>query len=478
MDDYEHTNAQEWDLNKGCGRPRPKSEGSWEVVRGSKKKQQQQTPQHPPFTTPPSVENVAPRNQQTGPPHPTQTQTPPKLGNQRQQQRPLRESVASPPPKHFNRQVQGHRSGTQPSGSERQSQVVRQQQSRRPPQRLTEGRGNIGERLWRKHEEPHARVRIPIELATHMDKGHHRIAQHHGTFVYHEEEPGGNASRTFGIWGDPQAVAATVEDITSWIEGRDSSQKSKRAGCFAKIASLTPKQRNHAEKEWEREVRKHRFRQSPSLGQGFEAILSFHWPVKDYRPEEILGLSYEALDPIRMEFKCYVLFDKDQGQFQVMGRSAAVLGALTRLRGTCFQIAASQIASVQRYLLHPAVASSPPRRVLLTEYELPRILQGKDERKVKVGQSPRADDVSSDNSDGGQHTTTSEEATRSSILKMLPKLHYFHGSLHKRIRLGTFLVGQIKRSEDNRYDLDEYQSMIKASQFTGRVTQEYVLASY
>lgn len=72
--------------------------------------------------------------------------------------------------------------------------------------------------------------------------------------------------------------------------------------------------------------------------------------MKDYPPQEILGTHYEALDPIRMDCSCYVVWKNNA--FQVMGKSLdRVKAALLRLRQTIFQITAKQLPLVRMYVV-------------------------------------------------------------------------------------------------------------------------------
>jgi hypothetical protein len=332
----------------------------------------------------------------------------------------------------------------------------------------------MGEQLWRNRQEAQGRVRIPVDLAVH-DRGHEEIARHHGTFVFNNDKQRGSASKEFGIWGEPKAVAATIQGISAWIEDFRSPGKANYKEKFAKVCSLTPVQRIRAEKEWEREVKRHLYRQFPPPCKAFEAIGSFHWPVKDYRPEEILGSSYEALDPIRMESKCYVVFDKGQGLFQIMGRADAVKAGLMRLRGTCFQIAARQIPPIERYLLSNGETTSSFKYVVLTDYERLHVISGERSGQIKVGHSPRLDNPDFNGSDKFLPSSSITEGLRRTILLTLRKLHYYRGSIQMRIRLGTFLATQYMKTDSGLYPIQHYKAMIKESAFRGEVTQEYVL---
>ena len=494
-EDYERTNAREWDLHQGGGRLQQKSEDSWQVVGEFSKKQQKQ-PQRPASATPPSYQNIQrqgidqrrqaasqPKSQgfkdflalcspQPTPQREGQTQPLSGLGNQRQQQEPAKRPVTHSQ-NNFSQQDQEHQPRKQQFSSEWPKQEARQQQAgtRRRAPRIAQGSDNMGERLWRNRQEAHGHVPIPVDLFLN-DSGHEEIMRHHGTFVYNDDKQRGNGVATFGIWGEQKAVAATIQDINAWIEDFRASGKANKTEKFAKICSLTPVLRTRAEKEWEREVKRHLYRQFPPPSKAFEAIATFHWPVKDYRPEEILGSSYEALDPIRMESKCYVVFDKEQGLFQIMGRADAVQAGLMRLKGTCFQIAARQIPPVERYLLSNGETTSSFKHVVLADYERLQVISGERSGQVKVAHSPRLDNPDSNGSDKFLPNSFITEYLRRTILFTLRNLHYYHGSIQMRIRLGTFLATQYRKTDSGVYPIDDYKGMIRESAFHGEVTQE------
>ena len=317
MEDYEKTNAREWDLD---GDERPKqavSTSNWQVV-----------------------------------------------GNSRQpESRPQRSS-----PQEW-KATQG---------------AVQTKKPKRPPSNLATDTDNEGLQAWRTHEDPREVIRIPDELVL-QDKSHTEIARHHRAFVFTESRKGIAGSMTFGIWGGPQAVASTKEAINEWISDFRSSRKSEKSSKFAKVVSLTPVLRERAEKAWKKEVKKAKFRQYPPPHQPFGAIGSFHWPVQEYRPDEILGTNYEALDPIRMDCSCYVLFVKDRSIFQVMGKGGDVQKGLLRLRGTCFQIAARQITPLRSYLLHWPNVSHLPGHVRLESYEHTKLITDDATAEPKIG---------------------------------------------------------------------------------------------
>ena len=345
---------------------------------------------------------------------------------------------------------------------------------RRPPPNLVIDANNEAQLSWRRYEPPKDSIRIPGDLVL-QDRTHETIAQYNGTFIFGEDPKSSSGSMTFGIWGDDKGVAATKRSINSWIEHSLPSKKSSPSTKFAKVISLTPVLREREEKRWKKEVTRQRFRQYPPPGKGFGAIGSFHWPVDEFRPEEILGKSCEALDPIRMDCKCYVVFVKDRSIFQVMGKAEAVKEGLLRIRKTGFQIAARQIPPVRTYLLHWPLASTIPSHVALQPYRHMASISEDQTAKAEQSKSPIGEGMHEDESRLEKQTELSEQTVLSSMLLTLRKLHYYRGNIQMRIRLGKFLAKVYIPPEDGVYTLENYEKMTKMSQFTGEVTQEYVM---
>lgn len=350
---------------------------------------------------------------------------------------------------------------------------------RLPPPRLTALDDNAAQAAWRAHAEPVDQIRIPVGLILPADKGqrryrHEEIAHHHGTFILGKHEQGHGGNKTCGIWGEPGAVARTKDAIRKWVEDETSGRNSERSASFTKVVSLTPANMEKAEKRWAKEVTKQRYRQDPAPNARFGAVGSFHWPVDDCKPEEVLGGSSEALDPIRMDCSCYIGFNSMLGVFRVMGKASAVQLGLQRLRQTCFQISAKHVAPVRLYLLWWP-QSFVPLYVYLQDYERPAITSPQDVKRAKPGYSPRGEDDMEDEERSkcaASDTKTNTERVRSLILNMLTKLHYYHGSIQMRIRFGTFIFRQFKAPKDDLYDLKEYESMTRESQFQADVTRE------
>lgn len=208
------------------------------------------------------------------------------------------------------------------------------------------------------------------------------------------------------------------------------------------------------------------------------SIGTFHWPSNEYRPDEVLGINSEALDPIRMRTECFIVWSRDHSAFKIFGSIAGVMKALSQLRVTMFQVASRNICPVRKYLSH--WRNSEPGQFVHAdeEHENPQLLVPADEPPVPASKTPRADgDLTHDSAlaANGRLTTHSLEDVKSTLATALCKIHYLRGHIAFRIRLGIFVLTSWKGlPAGESWELAEYEEMTLMSQFRGRVTEEFV----
>lgn len=454
MDDYEKTNAREWDLNlKGKQKSQKHGENSAKaqaISRGT---------------------HVA--AQQIARPGPST-------------QRSIQQTQPAYPPTRRTRHAatHGHRPAHQIESAWLIAEgVKRQEQIQREPQPLLIDVGDTAvtaaENAWRKHQRPAASIDVPEELVW-RDQQHEIIAKQYGTFVFSDDRNKGGMIR-LNVWGEPKAVNATTQAIHDWKTREMASKRVLGTMHFSKQKSLLPQQRKGEEKKWHREVMRQRFRRAPPLGTQFGAIGFFHWPVKELQPHELLGNSYEAFDPIRMECSSYVVFDQTLPGFQVMGEATAVKDALLRIRKACFQITARQVAPVRKYFIHVSETESGiPTHVTLEQYERIRRIAARDTTVTQdhPGYSPKGqveiDLEPEEDQQNHEKSTRDAKIAGKAIMRTIAKLHYYRGHLKFRVRLGTFLATHYRATADGRYTVDDFRDMLQQSQFVGEVTPELV----
>jgi hypothetical protein len=452
MDDYEKTNAKEWDLN----------------LKGKQKNQKHGDNSGKPFASSRSTHAITQQDAQPGP----------------STQPTIQRNQLARQPTHRTRHAAAY--GRRPAHQIESAWLIaegvkRQEQAHRGPQPLLIDVGDTAvtaaENAWRNHERPAASIAVPEELVW-RDQEHEVIAKRYGTFVFGDDRNRGGIIQ-LDIWGEPKAVDATLQAIRAWTARELPSKRSLGTMPFSTQKSLLPQQRKSEEKKWHREVMRQRFRRAPPLGTQFGAIGFFHWPVKEFQPHELLGTSYEAFDPIRMECSSYVVFDPTLPGFQVMGETTAVKDALLRIRKACFQITARQVAPVRKYFLHLSETEGDiPTHVTLEQYERIKRIAA---RNITVPQdhpgcSPKGQaETDLELEEERQiHERSKRDAkiAGKAIMRMIAKLHYYRGHLKFRIRLGTFLATHYRATEDGRYTVDDFRDMLQQSQFVGEVTPE------
>lgn len=352
--------------------------------------------------------------------------------------------------------------------------------TRRPPPQFNIEADSKARKSWRNNEPAKDFVGIPSDLVV-QDRFHQTIAHENETFVCTNDDRPGHGDITFGIWGEEEAVVATRQAIEARVKDwqgpsksqgeaqRRSQGKSHRGSRWAKVVSLTPARRDKVEALWLVEVRRQRFRRRPPPDMTFGAIGTFHWSLA-YRPEEVFGSNYEALDPIRMDCRAYIIFDSERNAFQVMGKVEPVKNALVRIRKACFQVVARQIAPVRLYLLHWPEGTRLPSYVALEPYQGLKTTSECLEYALMNSPLARGEDFGSRPVNGD--SSAIEARVGNVLLRTLSKLHYLRGQIRLRIRLGRFLATQFKKPTEGVYTFNDYEQMIGESQFTGEVTQE------
>lgn len=414
MDDYELENARQWDDDLAPGIPPPtrnSSNSTWQLVDYSDK--------------------------------PTQRKQP---------------KAQAPPPQSRFRQPR-------PPPEQRETDARRPQLPTNVP---APSAAVLAEKAWRERQSPAATLHIPNALAF-EDKSFEKLAADKGAFITFSSAHG-----AFGIWGDIPNVAAARKAILRWIETATIS--GSRTDKFAKIVSLTDPLKERYQKQYEKEIQRSGYRQDPPTNMPFGAIGWFYWPVTEHRPQDKFGMSCEALDPIRMEHECYIKFDDRRSSFQVCGKHVNVQKVLMALRRTCYQLASDsfKVAPIRGYLPHWR-SGIVPTHIYLEDYQNPVVIGAAGENR-DIGCSPRGQgelDEAYLIELEQTKSTLSEKRLSHQIENALRKLHFHRGGLELRVRLGTFVLKEYKKPDDDLYELQEFLNMTRSSVFRARVTHEY-----
>jgi hypothetical protein len=223
------------------------------------------------------------------------------------------------------------------------------------------------------------------------------------------------------------------------------------------------------------EVQKQKFRQRPPDEMPHHSIGHFHWPDDDFRPDEVWGKTYEALDPIRIDCNCYVVWIQELAMFRVMGEIEDVKCALHRIRMAFFQVTDRDIGPVHLHVLRVPEGACMPDRVAREPYHDPL-------GSTTFGNVHSAwllvPMINGQKCSRSQQQSFQKQAevqaiqVKHLVTNALKQLHYYRGRLELRFRLGRLLLERvIEPQAHGTYMRDEYLEMTKEPQFGARVTE-------
>lgn len=176
------------------------------------------------------------------------------------------------------------------------------------------------------------------------------------------------------IWGEPEQVSNARSRLQSWVQAVQMEAQSTKRGhpSWAHDAAYSLRSEDKQLRAAEIEARRQSFKQVPPSHAVFNCVGSFKWPVEqtEHRVEDVLGQNTEALDPIRTECSCHVVYDSKRRTIKVMSHDEDnVKSALNRIRGTWSQIVAAQMGPHQENVLRPI--SGNGLKVKLSNYTDP-----------------------------------------------------------------------------------------------------------
>ena len=208
------------------------------------------------------------------------------------------------------------------------------------------------------------------------------------------------------------------------------------------------------------------------------------WPDSKWDLQDYLGQNLEALDPIRMDCKCHIIFIlKPEPYFVLVGNHADKMrDAVRRIQNIDRQVFARQLEPYTYFLIKSFAPKDLRNEILLRRYLGSKSFGSKDgyrETGVTMhlqGRSLRYDE-------GNAYNTFAwavDELGPGSILfgnpcadrinalyvnlwtsKPLEYLRYFNGFLQMRASIGSCVFTSYRKSENNTYQLDFFKEMLE-----------------
>ena len=261
------------------------------------------------------------------------------------------------------------------------------------------------------------------------------------------------------LWGDVSQIQATQAELQRWLDNRLSPQKSMGKKAFAREMSSIGDQYHRSMKKIQKEAKILGFQQVPAEGRVFSHIGTFLWPIDEVRPEDLLGSSLEAFDPIRFQHHCHIVFDDKLASFRIFTDSEeSVNKTMDRMVGTMKEYVAKSARPDMIILVEPPSSSTIRKDVKI----LPASLNGP---KTDQSMIPVLTGSTLDPKARNKWLNESKELTKQnnfrmerSLRKCIANLPHHRGLVRMRVLFGTFALSFFRWNRADSTPLGEFMN--------------------
>ncbi|EPS42842.1 hypothetical protein H072_3177 [Dactylellina haptotyla CBS 200.50] len=258
------------------------------------------------------------------------------------------------------------------------------------------------------------------------------------------------------IWGTRQAVERARKFLIYLNKhaDRDVQSTAKKTIGWAKVKALPNQRHREAMVKYEKEMEeKGRFRQQHDESELFPFVGVFDWPPTEVNPTDVLGMNYEALDPIRLEHEVYILYSKKRSCFRVLGYSNdSIEKSLDRLYTVFCEITARNRNQIQYTLVNPPDVFQPQIR----------FDGGHGMHAILEPYKPGHDSLGVETFLGDDGTLPHDQnwPTRRNIIR-LANDSYIKSALDSSLK-DIYYLRIYKRAKNIHHGLEEYMGMVRA----------------
>lgn len=326
-----------------------------------------------------------------------------------------------------------------------------------------------------------AKACIDIEPdAKRMAKVLEEIGVRFGSFI---RPPQRSTDRTLLIWGKPPQITQTLRELNQWVAASATpfqssllarmSHVTKGGNEFAKVSLSTEEAAKILDRQLQEQAIKHKYQKIPDKSLNFKFVGYYLWPVNEIRPEDLLGPSFEAFDPLRMSFNSYILFDAKLEAFKVMADQAEfVEKAMLRIEGAFKEFVARSNAATTVYMVERPDEMSVRKDVQMVK----KSLSPSEHAQVPSLAGDRLEPSELVKWSGDTKPVEEEQlfSFHEKIETGLSRLRFFRGRVHMRVLLGTFALTTYRRWPEGVTSIpfERFIEDIKLSATKGRMLQE------
>ena len=249
--------------------------------------------------------------------------------------------------------------------------------------------------------------------------------------------------RSLLLWGNEEQIARTKAEISNWLTPsmQDLVARAKAKDKFANVYSTTGHKYKALQEKYEREAAIRKFQQEPPEGKVFKFTGSFLWPADEIAPTDLLGAGIEALDPLRLKYRCHITFDARLSAFKIQAnKMESITSTLPRLQCIMKEYVARINRPIVRYYIDVPELSEWRKELKKVPYEtgnplaaspfLP-LMTGKGMTPVeKTKWLPQRKDLKAQ----------SDRGIEQALCCTIPNLRFYRGHLRMRVHFGTFAL--------------------------------------
>lgn len=246
------------------------------------------------------------------------------------------------------------------------------------------------------------------------------------------------------LWGDARQIQTTKAELQRWVDSRlrvDIPRKPMAKDKFAREMSSIGNQYHLSMKKTEKEAKISEFQQVPAKDRIFPYVGTFLWPVDEVLPEDILGSSLEAFDPIRFQHRCHIVFDSKLSSFRIFSdKEESVKKTMNRIEGTIREYVAKSARPDILLLVEPPSSSAVRKDVKVLPAFLGYSKADKSVIPVLTGSALDPEALNAWLTECNGLRIKNTRRIELSLRKCIALLPHYRGLVRVRVQFGTFAL--------------------------------------
>ena len=253
------------------------------------------------------------------------------------------------------------------------------------------------------------------------------------------------------LWGNARQVENTKVELQRWLDNclrNDLPRKSMAKEKFVKEFSSIGDPYHRMMKKMQKEAKLFEFQQVPAQGRTFPHTGTFLWEKDEVRPEDILGPSLEAYDPIRLQYQCHIVFDHKLSAFKIFSdKEDAIKQTMNRIVGTMREWVAKDHRPEVVILIEPPSLSAIRKDIKVVPVSFNNYAGEKSMKPEFTGGTLNPEGRKEWPRKSKELTMKNNDRMEMSLWKCIKRLPHYRGLVQIRIQFGTFAL-KIYRQEE------------------------------